>query len=211
MELTESRVVLFDLPHSSKGGLADILGEIGWCAVPVAERAPMLALLEERAPAAVVIDGGAPAAAETVAAIRRLAAPANGTPILVLGGEGVQPGAGGRLPLPLDRAAFVALLREWAGPLEADALRAAPYAPRYRLIRLIGLAAADAMLERFRDALREALDIAARDPGGVPAHRLAGIAGMVGHSDLGALWSRVDRGETGALPLALDASRRALD
>lgn len=211
MELTESCVVLFDLADPSDEDLADILGEIGWRAVPVAERGRMLALLEDRSPAAVVIDGRAPAAAEAVAAIRGLPAPANGTPILVLGGEEVQPGAGGRLPLPLDRAAFVALLREWAGPLDAAALRAAPYAPRYRLIRLLGLTAADAMFGRFREALKEALDIAARDPGAVPAHRLAGIAGMVGESALGALWSRVDRGEAAALPLALEASRRALD
>lgn len=178
-----------------------ILAPFGWKVARECERAEMRA--------AVLLDARDPEAAEVVGAIRRLAPPGNGVPILVLGKAGLATaGAGGHLEAPLEEAALLALLRHWAGPLGDHMLRGEPWSPRYRLIRLMGLEAADATLARLAAALGEAV-AAAGDGGTVSAHRLAGVAGLCGFAELGGLWSRVDRGEDDALPAALAASRSA--
>jgi hypothetical protein len=160
-------------------------------------------------PGAVLLDARDPQAAEAVGAIRKLPPPRNGVPILAFGNpELATIGAGGHLDAPLEEAAFLALLRHWAGPLDDHALRGEPWSPRYRLIRLMGLESADAMLARLAAALGDAV-AGAGDGGTVSAHRLAGIAGLCGFAELGGLWSRVDRGEDAALPAALAASRSA--
>lgn len=167
---------------------------------------------EGELPGAVLLDARDPAAAEVaVAAIRRLPPPCNGVPVLAFGNAGLATaGAGGHLDAPLDEAAFLALLRHWAGPLDDHALRGEPWSPRYRLIRLMGLESADATLARLAAALGEAV-AAAGDGGTVSAHRLAGVAGLCGFAELGGLWSRVDRGDEDALPAAVAASRSAAD
>ena len=159
-------------------------------------------------PAAVLIDRSARRSREVIAEIRALAPPLNGTPILALGLEHAG-GAGGLLTPPLEEEAFLQLLRHWAGPLENNALRQAPWSPRYRLIRLLGLEAADAMLLRLRSALAQAVaDHAGHRP--LSAHRLAGVAGLCGFSELARAWSRADRGEDGALDHAIAASLTAI-
>lgn len=171
----------------------DLLDRFGW----TCRREHGLDRMAER-PAAVLIDGRDARAAETIAEIRALDAPLNGTPILTLG---VEPpgGPGGALAFPLGDEDLLQRLRHCAGPLGDHALRAEPWNPRYRLIRLLGLDGADAMLGRLREALAEESS----------AHRLAGIAGMCGFGDLSQAWSRVDRGEDGALGPARTASREA--
>ena len=181
-----------------------MLAPLGWRCNLHDDPRPMLVEVSRTQPAAVLIDGYAPGAGEVVAALRALAPPDNGTPILTLGLEHAG-GAGGALTPPLQEEAFLKLLRQWAGPLESKALRQVPWNPRYRLIRLLGLEATDAMLLRLREALAQAVADHADDLP-LPAHRLAGIAGLCGFSELARAWSRADRGEDGALDDAVAAS-----
>lgn len=171
----------------------DLLDRFGW----TCRREPGLDRMAER-PAAVLVDGRDARAAETIAQIRGLEPPLNGTPILTLAMEPAG-GPGGGLAFPLDDEDLLRRLRGCAGPLDDHALRAEPWSARYRLIRLLGLDGADAMLRGLRAALGEEAS----------AHRLAGIAGMCGFDDLSRAWSRVDRGEEGALEPARAASREA--
>jgi hypothetical protein len=161
-------------------------------------------------PAAIVLAGPPSEQAAAVAVVRALRDPDNGTPILTTGKDVAAPaGAGGHLSLPLEDLEFLDILRRWAGPLDDHALRTSLQGP-YRLIRLVGYDNASAMLDRFAAALHEAIATAGEDPAAVPAHRLAGIAGMVGFAELNELWARVDRREPGALNPAVEASRRTL-
>lgn len=191
---TPSELLIFTADPSLANGVEAALVPLGWHCSRADTLDAALDRLAAGAPAAILIDGDAPGATDLVAAIRELAPPLNGTPMLVIGE--------GDLEKPLSETALLERLRYRTGPLEDHALRAAPWTPRYRLIRLLGLDAADAMLRRLRDALAEALG--EEEP---PAHRLAGIAGMCGFADLAEAWSRVDRGEEGALPDARNASR----
>jgi hypothetical protein len=151
-------------------------------------------------PAAVLIDTRDVAADDAVAMVRGWPSPASSTPLLTAGPDG-------DLALPLDEPAFLERLRQVAGPLADHEFRREPWNFRYRLVRLLGLDAADAMLLRLRSALEEAV----ADPAAAPAHRLAGIAGLCGLPELAAAWSRVDRQEEDALEPAIAASRRAID
>jgi hypothetical protein len=165
----------------------------------------------ELAPAAILLDMRDGRGAAHVAAVRQLPVPFNGTPIITLGGDGaLRAGAGGHLDLPLSEPALLALLREWGGPLEDHTLRRAPWNFHYRLIRLLGLTAADATLDRLAQALRQAVEEATETNARIPAHRLAGIAGICGFAELSRLWARVDRGEGEAFASAMETSRSVI-
>lgn len=192
--------------------VGEALAALGWRCQPEAGLPAALRRLERDVPAAMLIDGATIGIAAAVGAVRQLSPPANATPLLVVGGDGCEPvGCGGHLGLPFDTAAFVRLLEQWAGPLDDPAFRAAPYGRRYRLVRLLGLDNADAILARLKSALREAVEEAGRDEHLASAHRLAGLVGMVGFAELSGLWSAVDRGEPGALDRAVAGSRAVLD
>ena len=180
----------------------------GWTVVRQSDPAAISAFALGSQPAAILVDANVSFALGTVAAIRLLPPPANGTPILTLGGTSPLSGAGGHIATLFSEAEFLALLRQWAGPLDDHALRAEPWNFRYRLIRLIGLENGDAMLRRLRDALMQVVDGAAGEPNS--PHRLAGIAGLCGFPELGRLWTAVDRGEDDALPPAIEGSRRCI-
>ncbi len=204
-----SKLLLFSHDVSLEGRVSQMLAPFAWRCSRHDAPQPILDEAARIRPPAILVDGAALRAGEVVAAIRAQAPPLNGTPILALGLDHAG-GAGGPLTLPLHEEAFLKLLREWAGPLESRALRRAPWKPRYRLIRLLGLEAADAMLLRLRDVLAEAIaDHAAGRP--LSAHRLAGVAGLCGFSELAGAWSRTDRGEDGSLPQAIAASRETID
>lgn len=94
------------------------------------------------------------------------------------------------VPAPIDRDAATALLARWT-PLRLDDLS--------RLEAAFGEAEVGAMLHRLRDQLDRAID--APDTGA--AHRLSGIAGMLGFVELAAAWRGVDEGG------GPDAERRA--
>lgn len=180
----------------------------GWRCARQAGLDHFLADLESLHPAAILLDERACDALAVVAAIRALPAPLNGTPVFTTGHE--DSGAAGQekhIEIALPPAHLWRLLGEWAGPLDDHGLRQAPWNFRYRLIRLVGLTSADAMLQRLKDTLEEAVETVASGDETVPAHRLAGIAGMCGFPELGRAWSLADRQEDGALDAAIKASR----
>lgn len=191
--------------------ISAILEPFGWHCQRVDELSQVLVLLECNGASAFLVDDAAHDGAAAIAAVRGLAAPANGTPVFTSGPvETASKGAGGHLATPLASADLIALLRRWTGPLEDHALRTTPHDPRYRLIRLLGLDNAEALFRSFATALGEAIELAQTDPAAVPAHRLSGLSGMVGFGDLSRLWASVDRGEPGALDAAVSASRAVL-
>lgn len=183
-----------------KAQAKQLLAPLGWHLQVVSQVPSALDLLAKDNIAAVLIDNADYDLAALTAGVRALPAPANGTPILTIDAAAA----------PLDDAAFAELIEGRVGPLGDHALRAAPFDTRYRLVRLVGWDNASAMVERFRGALAEAIATAQRDPATVPAHRLAGLAGMIGYGELHRLWSRVDAGEPDALAAAVEASRQAL-
>lgn len=206
-----SLLVLLSRNPGLRDKICHAVAPFGWRCGGDTDLAAVLATLENHMACAIVLDAGACDPADAVRQVRALPAPVNGTPILVLGDEEVRvAGAGGHLAPPIEIGALLGLLEHWAGPLNDHALRAVPLSPRWRLIRLVGFANAESMLDRFRLALEEAIAAADDDPETVPAHRLAGLAGLIGYTDLHAAWSRVDAGEADALAEAIEASRGAL-
>lgn len=193
-----SRIVVVTGDPALAAEIGEWLAPHGWSCGALAPDA--IGKTPAFAAAAVLVDARAADAGEALAAVRAWPAPGNGTPVLAAGPKS-------DLALPLDQAAFLERLRQVAGPLPDHDFRREPWNFRYRLVRLLGLDAADAMLLRLRSALAEAV----ADPGAAPAHRLAGIAGMCGFPELAAAWSSVDRKETGARDPAIAASRRAIE
>jgi hypothetical protein len=206
MTLKKSQLLTFSDDESLSSLVRTILAPFGWSCPREEALGPVLDRLARSSTAAILIDGRTAHAPETVEAIRGLSPPLNGTPILIIG-RAQTSGAGGVLPYPLEEGRFLDLLSHWTGPLDNHGLREEPWNARYRMIRLLGLEAADGMLERLRDTLAEALT---SDTENLSAHRLAGIAGMYGFNELGEAWSRVDRGEDSALAAAIIASRETV-
>lgn len=183
-----------------------LLAPFGWTCGEGRDTASIVAVVTAGEAAVVLVDMRADGAEEVIPAIRRLPPPGNGMPILTTGVAVDWPGGpGGHVDRSLGNG-FLEEMRRWAGPLDDHGMRASPWGPRYRMTRLLGLPSADAMLERLRDALVEAVE--AERPA---AHRLAGVAGLCGFADLSQAWARVDQGETGSLPPAIAASRAAID
>ena len=206
-----SLLVILSRNSSLVAQLSPILDGFGWHCEVVSRLDEALVLLERHFTPAFLVDDDACDPGDAIAAVRRLPKPANGTPVFTLGSLEVQSrGAGGHLSQPLDTAALIALLQHWAGPLDDHALRSDPSAPRYRLIRMLGRDNAEALLHSFVTALDEAITLAGTDPDAIPAHRLAGLSGMIGFGELSRQWSRVDRGEQDGLEAAVQASREAL-
>lgn len=182
----------------------------GWSCQRAAD-ADLARISLAEAPAIVLVDQRIDGAGTLMGEVRQMPAPVNGTPILTVGGEERGAiGSGGQLDLPLDREALLALLRQWAGPIDDHASRAEPWAFRYRLLRLLGLDNADAMLARLRANLGEAVERAEAEGSATSAHRLAGLAGICGFAEVSQAWSRVDQNEAGAIVGALEVSRRAI-
>ena len=188
-----------------------MLSGMGWGCVAVGRIADLLLAVTEHCPAVILIDGGSPDAAAAIGAVRELPTPARGTPIVTVGKAlELLAAVAGHLDLPLEPQALREMLEQWAGPIDDHALRAVPFSPRYRLIRLVGFAAAEGMLRRFEAELAAAVACAETDPAQVPAHRLAGVAGLVGYEDLGALWAEAEKGGEKELARAVAASRKVL-
>lgn len=208
MQAAASRMLIVSNDEAFRRRAEAMMKAQGWTTnaaqdLPVAVR--LTACLQ---PAALVIDAENAPASEISETIRGLAAPANGTPIFTVGGaRPLAPGAGGHLNAGWSDDELLALLRRWAGPLDNHGLRAEPWTFRYRLIRLIGLEAADGMLHRLKESLERAVEDT--EDANVSPHRLAGIAGMCGFAELSQSWSAVDRGE-GNLLTAINRSREAI-
>jgi hypothetical protein len=157
--------------------------------------------------AAILIDSQSFDAQSAVEAVRRLPAPANGTPILISGSDTVSvQGANGRFELAPPQL-FLAALEQWVGPLNDHIFRAEPQSPRYRMIRLMGGDATDSLFGSFKDALKAALD-GPRD--GQTAHKIAGLAGMMGYHELSIAWKSAEAGNAEIWLKAANLSRSLL-
>jgi len=158
-----------------------------------------------------------PLCAAWLAALRALPGLWGSTPVLAIGDsarDGPLAVAGWLAPdADLDMA--VAAIENWTGPLADLAFRDGDD-PAYRLLRLVGMTRATAMLGRLGDVLAEGLAAhAAGDGAGLRAlaHRIAGAAGMHGFAELGALWLRVEQGESvdpAELAMATEAVNRRI-
>lgn len=190
------------------GALADRLAASGW-RIDRLDGDPALAAHVGTALPAALLLGPDVEAGAWITAVRALPAPANGTPIILLGGLGgpddPNPRPNSRLAADAEAETVLGALRHWAGPLADHDLRRAPFSPVYRLVRLMGLEQARALHARFIDGLATA--VAEEENARPRAHGLAGSAGMMGHADLSAAW-RLD-GEN-ALTRALALSETKL-
>lgn len=209
MARSGSILLVFGAGPALGPGVGTALEPLGWTCEQIEDVEAMQQRLMDLRPAAILLGQRAGDTRAIASAIRQLPVPVNGTPILTAGAEDLQPlGPGRHVELPLDPASFRELLRRWAGPLDDHSSREEPWSFRYRLIRLVGLEAADGMLLRLKDSLVGAVTAGEGEP--VAAHRLAGIAGLCGFAELGGLWSRVSHGGGGSLDEAVGASRAVI-
>jgi len=163
-----------------------------------------IAYLAARPAAAVILSPLSVAALQTIVAVRQMPAPANGTPVLQFGADGDSAlrGITALLLQPFDATTFLAQLEQWAGPLDDHQLRQWPFSPRYRMIRLMGLDRASAIRARFTESLDATLGLSDDSITAADAHRLAGLAGMLGYSELAVAWAAIERGARTSLPQA---------
>jgi len=155
--------------------------------------------------ALVMLDAGTVGAADFVARLRAATQPAAGVPVLQ---HGHARWAGTSAVLPTgDTRTLIAAIEAFTGRLSDHALRTAPFSPFYRLVRLLGTRDAAAMIARFADTLRTALADAA--PSADQAHRLAGVAGALGYTDLSLAWRAEQDHTTSDATVA--ATRMVLD
>jgi CheY-like chemotaxis protein len=135
-------------------------------------------------------------AAAIVRDIRGLCEITAGLPILLCGASHPHfAGANAVLPHPLTKDRALELIGNWTGPLADHDFRS-PGNPRYRLVRMMGLAESERLFAMFVQSLKQGLaDL--QNGGDVRhvAHNVAGIAGMMGYADLNALWSAVSKGD----------------
>lgn len=155
--------------------------------------------------ALVLLDSGAVGAADVLARLRGTALPTAGVPVLQHG-DARWAGTNALLP-PGGAAMLVAAIEVFTGALSDHALRVAPFSPFYRLVRLLGARDAAAMIARFAETLCTALaeEMDSTDQ----AHRLAGITGALGYTDLSLAWRAAEQDIT-ARGAAVAASRIVL-
>lgn len=180
--------------------LAGLLQSSGWVIEEIDEVAGVRRCFQhcpDQPPALAWLDGriDGDARHEWIAALRALPGLWGGTPLLLTGpGTGpLPPGVSGRIAATEDAAEVRRAIEEWTGPLSDAGLRASGD-PLYRLTRLMGGSRARAILRRFADALAHAEveavnNTLSRDE----AHRMAGLAGMLGFEEIGRAWQEVER------------------
>lgn len=137
---------------------------------------------------------------ELVGRVRAMTDFSGGTPIMhCCSGGDAQGDANATLHVPLDKADTLAMIEQWTGPLADHAFRMATN-PRYRLVRMMGQKDAQNLFDMFVQSMEQGIAALQRgeDVSRI-AHNLAGMAGMLGYSDLNAQWSAVSQGQ---LPLA---------
>lgn len=197
-----------------RASVDDWLGRAGWTGATIDHQDD---LVGTPVPALALLDGrriDAPAeAARWIAAVRALPGVAAGTPVMLVADAHAPSCAGiaGRIDLPLDPATARPVVEQWCGPIADHGFRDAAN-PHYRLVRLAGRVQADALMRGFADHLANTIADAERgEPLGPAAHRIAGLAGLVGFGELTPLWSALDRDESADPAAALAASRTVLD
>jgi hypothetical protein len=215
----QSLVLLLGGDGAPGNRVEDWLGPLGWICAVVAGPADLSGIVADQGdlvPALALLDGrgiDAAAAAEWIAAIRSLPGLAAGTPVLLLD-DAAAPGRTGvaaRIDMPFDPVSARPVIEHWAGPLADHGFRSGE-TPHYRLVRLAGRVQAEALMRGFAEQLEEVLASAARGEAlRSAAHRLAGVAGIIGFGELTPLWSAVDREDSGDATAALKGSRTVLD
>ncbi|MDP1025789.1 hypothetical protein Q5H91_01045 [Sphingomonas sp. KR1UV-12] len=186
-------VLVIDNAVADRCLAAQAFATAGWMAVGVASDG-WAAAGRAQPPSLVLVAGDGP----PVAALR--ATPNVGeAPLVAWTREGLTPsGYDDGLVKPFTPAAIAALARRWR-PDDPSAVLG-------RLEAALGRAEIAAMTAKLREQLRAALETGGR----AEAHRIAGIAGMLGFAELGAAWLAVADGAVDALPPARIATRRAL-
>lgn len=145
----------------------------------------------------VVLDGRAAATA-----IRGCGLGVASVPILALAsGPAGDAGIDDQLPKPCTAAALIDAVEAWR-PLHAH--------PSSRLAALLGSEELTRLVGRFRMQLAEALETLGSAPDVRHAHRLAGLAGMLGFSDVYAAWLALSEGDDSAVKPARQAVRKAI-
>lgn len=197
------------IPASSRSTLAlarDRLAAAGWT-IAFAERAQAAAVTAERAPALVLVEDGSPPAAALARSIHRIAA----VPVVLVGAaaDGVTALGASGLDAGIDPdgpVGFAAAVGRW-WPLAPDPVRG-------RLADMLGPDNYAGLTGRFGTQLREALaSIEGGDQAAAArAHRVAGLAGTLGFSDVCEAWLPLSEGaaDAAALGRAAVAARRAL-
>lgn len=175
--------------HGEAAMLASVAAAGGWRAVGEhADEIPDLIVVTD---------------ASAGAAVRGCATPRAAAPIVLVATEAGSPprGIDQVVAPPIDEARARAILDRWR-PDATDALD--------RIEAAFGVATVRDMLLRLRDQLQAALDEDAPDDAARRAHRLGGIAGMLGFGALGDAWLAVERDPPGAIGAARIETRRAL-
>lgn len=142
-------------------------------------------------------------AADIVATIRGAATPIAAAPVVLVGGaagEALPAGVDDRLPATADAEEARALLARWRPDNPATLAR---------IEAALGTEAVRDLLERLRRQLEPTLAAPAADDR-CRAHRLAGIAGLLGFAALGEAWLDVEEGRPDAAVAARRETRRAL-
>lgn len=114
--------------------------------------------------------------------------------------EDAHQGVNARLCLPVEKASTLEMIEQWTGPLADHAFRVASN-PRYRLVRLMGKMEAQNLLDMFVQSMEQGIAALQRgeDISRI-AHNLAGVAGMLGYSELNTQWSAVSHGRSPLYP-----------
>lgn len=195
-EIGTSLAVLLGSDAALSSALAGWLEPLGWTCMTIDRPEGLEGQVGTAVPALAFVDAGG-VDAGWIAAVRALSGVARGTPVLLVAGPAAAGGVGiaGRIDLPFDSVAARVVVEHWAGPLDRPAFRD-PASGHYRLVRMGGRAQADKLMTGFAEHLEEALALGARgEPLQPVAHRIAGLAGMMGFDRLTPCWSALDRGE----------------
>lgn len=196
-----SKAILFSDDAAFRALIVGVLEPYGWSTTATADPDEALSALRPDV-ALVLLDAGANDAPAYLRRVRAAPQPTGGVPVLQHGGARLD-GTSALLPAATDFASLLAAIEAFTGALGDHALRRAPFSPFYRLVRLLGTRNAADMIARFADTLRMTLADAAPSPD--QAHRLAGLAGAIGYSDLSRMWRAAEPGAA-----ALAATRAVL-
>jgi CheY-like chemotaxis protein len=200
-----SIAILFSEDAERTATWVSALAPHGWRTIITADPADALAALTPDV-ALVLLDARVADAADVLRRLRAEQQPAGGVPVLQHGGARWD-GTSASLPAADSPPSLIAAIELFTGALGDHALRAAPFSPFYRLVRLIGARDAAGIIARFADALRTTLADGTSSPD--QAHRLAGLAGAIGYTDLGMAWRAAEQ-DRAASDAAIATTRATL-
>jgi hypothetical protein len=200
-----STAILFSDDTGLCAAWASTLMPHGWCTIATTDPDEALAAFTPEL-ALVLLDSGTSGAADFLARLRGAPQPAGGVPVLQ---HGDTRWAGTSALVPAGGVdTLIATIEAFTGGLSDHGLREPPFSPFYRLVRLLGARDAAAMIARFADTLCSAVADAAISAD--EAHRLAGVAGAIGYTDLSLAWRAAEQ-DHAASDAAITAACIVLD